>query len=179
MVRGLSQLFAAGPPIVAQATFENLSKEALGGVQVHATNGTVDNVAKSEADALRQIRLFLSYLPSNIFELPPVILSNDNVDRREEELISIIPRRRGRGYDIRKLIRLIVDMETEDNTDGAGDGSSFFEMGATWGRCIVTGLARLGGRTVGILTSDCMVNGGNVDVVSSLIMNANVRIRCH
>ncbi|KIJ47346.1 hypothetical protein M422DRAFT_226466 [Sphaerobolus stellatus SS14] len=167
MVHGLSQLFAAGPPVVVQATFENLSKEALGGVQVHATNGTVDNVAASEADALRQIRHFLSYMPSNIFQLPPVIPSRDSTDRREEELISIIPRRRGRGYDIRKLIRLIVDIETEDTLAGNGTGSSFFEIGATWGRCIITGLCRLGGRTVGILSSDCMANGGAIDALGS------------
>jgi len=160
MVSGLSQLFAAGPPVVAQATFENLSKEALGGVQIHGSNGTVDNIAPSETDALHQIKVFLSYLPSNTFQLPPIMSSEDDPSRREEELISIIPRRRGRGYDVRKLVRLIVDVEHDTDTGGTATGSSFFEIGATWGRCIVTGFARLAGRPVGILTSDCMVNGG-------------------
>ncbi|KDQ60050.1 hypothetical protein JAAARDRAFT_191472 [Jaapia argillacea MUCL 33604] len=162
MVKDLSQLFAAGPPVVKQATFEDLSKEALGGWEVHSSNGTIDNVATSELDAFLQIRTFLSYLPSSVFALPPVISSTDPAERREEELVGIIPRRRGRAYDIRKVIRLIVDGGSEES-----GGSSFFEMGATWGRPIVTGLARLSGRTVGVLSSDCMVNGGAIDALGS------------
>ncbi|KAF7975680.1 hypothetical protein HWV62_8783 [Athelia sp. TMB] len=160
MVKGLSQFFAAGPPVVKQATFEDLSKEELGGWEVHATNGSVDNVATSELDALHQIRVFLSYLPSSIFQLPPTMPSLDKVDRREEELISIIPRRRARAYDIRKVVRLLVDQDPEG-------GSSFFEIGATWGRCIVTGFARLDGKSVGVLSSDCTSNGGAIDAFGS------------
>ncbi|KAF8970404.1 propionyl-CoA carboxylase [Flammula alnicola] len=163
MVKGLSQLFAAGPPVVKQATFEDLSKEALGGWEIHATNGTVDNVATSELDAFLQIRAFLSYLPSSIFQLPPVISSSDPTTRREEELIAIIPRRRARPYDIRKLISLIVDVDGNPYQRN----SSFFEIGETWGRSIVTGFARLAGRPIGLLTSDCMVNGGAVDALGS------------
>lgn len=157
MVKGLSQLFAAGPPVVRQATFEDLSKEALGGWEIHATNGTVDNVAISEADAYGQIRTFLSYLPSSIFSLPPVLPSEaagDRKDRKEDELIRIIPRRRARPYDIRKLIQLVVDKEA------GSERTSFFEIGATWGRNIVTGFARLDGRPVGVISSDCKANGG-------------------
>ncbi|KJA26879.1 hypothetical protein HYPSUDRAFT_84282 [Hypholoma sublateritium FD-334 SS-4] len=156
MVMGLSQLFAAGPPVVKQATFEDLSKEALGGWEIHATNGTVDNVATSEQDAFLQIRAFLSYLPSSIFDLPYVTESTDPAHRREEELLRIIPRRRARPYDIRKLVKLIVDVDGNPYNEV----SSFFEIGQTWGRSIVTGFARLTGYPVGILTSDCMVNGG-------------------
>ncbi|KAF8156872.1 propionyl-CoA carboxylase [Crassisporium funariophilum] len=162
MVKGLSQLFAAGPPVVRQATFEDLSKEALGGWEIHATNGTVDNVATSELDAFLQIRSFLSYLPPSIFHLPPVISSSDPTDRREEELISLIPRRRARPYDIRRLIHLIVDISEQPSPT-----SSFFEIGATWGRCIVTGFARLAGRPIGVLSSDCMVSGGAIDALGS------------
>ncbi|CAA7268514.1 unnamed protein product [Cyclocybe aegerita] len=163
MVKGLSQLFAAGPPVVKQATFENLSKEALGGWEIHATNGTVDNVATSELDAFLQIRAFLSYLPSSIFEMPPVSTSSDSPDRREEGLISIIPRRRARTYDIRVLIDMVVDKDGNPYSEK----SSFFEIGATWGRSIVAGFARLNGRPVGILTSDCMMNGGAIDALGS------------
>ncbi|KAF4616509.1 hypothetical protein D9613_008774 [Agrocybe pediades] len=164
MVKGLSQLFAAGPPVVKQATFEDLSKEALGGWEIHATNGTVDNVAISEHDAFDQIRAFLSYLPSSIFEHPPSVSSSDDVKRREEELVGIIPRRRARPYDIRKLIKFVVDV---DGNPYPGASSSFFEIGATWGRCIVTGFARLGGRPVGVLSSDCLANGGAIDAFGS------------
>lgn len=156
MVKGLSQLFAAGPPVVKQATFEDLSKEALGGWEVHATNGTVDNVATSELDAFLQIAAFLSYLPSSIFQLPPVSISSDPTTRKEGELVRIIPRRRARPYDIRKLVKLIIDIDANPHDHS----TSFFEIGETWGRCIVTGFARLGGLPVGVLTSDCKVNGG-------------------
>ncbi|KAF5368210.1 hypothetical protein D9615_010530 [Tricholomella constricta] len=153
-----------GPPVVKQATFEDLSKEALGGWEIHAQNGTVDNVATSEQDAFDQIAKFLSYLPSSIFALPPVIESPDSPTRREEELVSIIPRRRARPYDVRRLIRLIVDAKGPVDDPGS---TSFFEIGQTWGRCIVTGFARLAGRPVGILTSDCLVNGGAIDALGS------------
>ncbi|THV07138.1 propionyl-CoA carboxylase [Dendrothele bispora CBS 962.96] len=160
MVKGVSQLFAAEPPVVKQATFEDLTKEQLGGWEIHARNGTVDNVAISELDAFQQIRTFLSFLPPSIFVLPPVHNTNDLATRREEELISIIPRRRGRSYDIRRLIRLIVDNPTDD-TPG------FFEIGSTWGQNIVSGFARLSGRSIGVLASDCTVNGGAIDALGS------------
>lgn len=156
MVKGLSQLFAAGPPVVRQATFEDLSKEALGGWEIHGANGTVDNVAETEEEALEQIRNFLSYLPNSIFALPPASRTSDSRDRKEEELLRIIPRRRSRQYDIRTLVGLVVDRE------GGTGKTSFFELGATWGRSIVTGFARLDGRAVGVLTSDCKFNGGMV-----------------
>ncbi|KAF5370356.1 hypothetical protein D9758_006907 [Tetrapyrgos nigripes] len=143
MVKGLSQLFAAGPPVVKQATFEDLTKEQLGGWEIHARNGTVDNVASSELDAFEQIRTFLSFLPSSVFALAPSLHAStgyDSPDRREEELLRIIPTRRGRPYDIRRLIRLVVDKPAAN----AGD-TAFFEIGATWGQNIVVGLARLSG----------------------------------
>lgn len=154
--------------MVKQATFEDLSKEDLGGWQVHAANGTVDNIAVSEQDAFRQIRCFLSYLPSSVFALPPLQDPTDARTRREEALISIIPRRRARSYDIRKLIQLIVDTSRNDSVSlDSNSFSSFFEIGATWGRPIVTGFARLEGRVVGVLSSDCTVNGGALDAQGS------------
>ncbi|KAI1798001.1 propionyl-CoA carboxylase [Ganoderma leucocontextum] len=170
MVKGVSQLFAAGPPIVKQATFEDLSKEELGGWDIHGRNGTVDNVAASELEAFQQIRSFLSFLPSSVQILPPVQLSSDPPNRREEELISIIPRRRARAYDIRKLVWLIVDVDSPPSTstrEGRQSQTSFFEIGATWGRSVVLGLARLQGRPVGVLTSDCTVGGGALDALGS------------
>ncbi|KAI0371278.1 propionyl-CoA carboxylase [Pilatotrama ljubarskyi] len=167
MVKGLSQLFAAGPPVVKQATYEDLSKEALGGWEIHGRNGTVDNVAASELDAFRQIKTFLSFLPSSVFALPPVHPSSDAAGRKEEELISIIPRRRARTYDIHKLIRLIVDVDRTSGSDDGQQEGSFFEIGETWGRSVVTGFARLQGMPVGVLSSDCTVGGGALDALGS------------
>ncbi|CDO75440.1 hypothetical protein BN946_scf184693.g9 [Trametes cinnabarina] len=162
MVKGLSQLFAAGPPVVKQATYEDLSKEALGGWEIHGRNGTIDNVAMSELDAFQQIKTFLSFLPSSIYAMPPVLSSSDPADRREEELVSIIPRRRTRTYDIRRLIHLVVDINRQAERE-----DSFFEIGSTWGRSVVTGLARLCGMPVGVLSSDCTVGGGVLDALAS------------
>ncbi|EIW55545.1 propionyl-CoA carboxylase [Trametes versicolor FP-101664 SS1] len=168
MVKGLSQLFAAGPPVVKQATYEDLSKEALGGWEIHGRNGTVDNVANSELDAFLQIRTFLSFLPSSVHAMPPVVASSDPADRKEEALISIIPRRRARTYDIRKLVQLLVDrVDASPGDQHTASTSSFFEIGATWGRSVVTGLARLRGMPVGILTSDCTVGGGALDALGN------------
>ncbi|KAI0698037.1 propionyl-CoA carboxylase [Cerioporus squamosus] len=171
MVKGVSQLFAAGPPVVRHATFEELDKEQLGGWEIHGRNGTVDNVATSELDAFRQIRAFLSFLPSSVFTLPLAHPSSDPAERREEDLISIIPRRRARAYDIRKLVRLIVDVDSPSYISAEDlpqeRQTSFFEIGATWGTCMVTGFARLHGRPVGVLTSDCTVGGGALDALGS------------
>ncbi|KIJ63181.1 hypothetical protein HYDPIDRAFT_176205 [Hydnomerulius pinastri MD-312] len=168
MLKDLSQMFAAGPPVVKQATFEELSKEELGGWKIHSANGSVDNIVSSEYEAFTQIRSFLSYMPSSIFVLPTVTTSTDACDRREEDLISVIPRRRTRAYDVRKVISMIVDHEEASTPrPGSKPTTSFFEIGQTWGRNIVTGLARLDGRPVGVLSSDCTVNGGALDAFGS------------
>ena len=102
--------------------------------------------------------------------MPPVCSSSDPPDRREEELISIIPRRRARAYDVRALVRLIVDVDGPPSASTCEERqcqTSFFEIGATWGKSVVLGLARLQGRPVGVLTSDCTVGGGALDALGS------------
>lgn len=152
MIKENSQVFAAGPPVVSRALGDNIQKEELGGYRVHARgSGLVDNEAEDEADAFRIIRTFLSYLPSNVFTLPPTHVTSDPVGRREEELLSIIPRERNQPYDTRKLVELIVDR-----------GSSF-EIGRYYGGSQVTMFARINGRPVGVLSNDPLVHGGAMD----------------
>ena len=152
MVKGQSQIFAAGPSVVERGIGRTVSKEELGGYKVAADNaGVIQNVAKSEEACFQQIRQFLSYLPSNIWELPPCKNVGDPVDRIEEELLEIVPRDRRKPYDMRKVIKLIVDT------------GSFFEIQATHGRSAITVLARLNGHTVGIIANNPMY-GGVVDV---------------
>jgi acetyl-CoA carboxylase carboxyltransferase component len=148
MVAGTSQIFTAGPPVVAHATHEDVDKEALGGADVQTRNGNVDNVATDEADAFDQMRLFLSYLPRNVWEAPPRTAPRDDPERRDEELLSLIPRNRRRIHDGRALIRHVVDR------------GSFFEIGRGWGGGIITGLARLDGHGTGIIGSDPSAWGG-------------------
>src|SRR5262249_41358622 len=113
MVKGISQVFAAGPPVVRRALGMDVDKEELGGVTIHTRkSGVIDNEAEDEHDALRQIRDFLSYLPNNIHEMPPCLPSTDPPDRREEQLLSFIPRNRNKPYNVRKMIDLIVDRDS-------------------------------------------------------------------
>ncbi|HEX9889888.1 MAG TPA: carboxyl transferase domain-containing protein [Nitriliruptorales bacterium] len=155
MVDGTSQLFAGGPPVVKAAFGLDIDKQDLGGARVHAhESGVVDNLAATEEDALRQIRRFLSYLPSNVWEVPPRVVVGDPVDRRDEELVSIIPRNQRQPYRMHELIDHVVD---ED---------SFFEIGALYGRSRITGLARVDGYPVGVLGNDPMHGAGSTDVTS-------------
>ncbi|MFQ5554599.1 MAG: acyl-CoA carboxylase subunit beta [Acidimicrobiia bacterium] len=148
MVEGTSQVFVAGPPVVEYATHEAVDKEELGGSAIHGANGTVDLVVPTEHAAFEAIERFLSFLPSNAWETPLATDTTDPPDRREEELLSIIPRNRRRVYDGRQLIRHVVD-----------DGE-FLELGAGWGRATITALARLDGHPVGILGADPRHLGG-------------------
>ncbi|MGH7894728.1 MAG: acyl-CoA carboxylase subunit beta, partial [Candidatus Binatia bacterium] len=155
MVKGTSQLFVAGPPVVERGVGEVVTKEELGGADIHTRNGVVDNEAESEDDAFVQIRRFLSYLPPNVWQAPPRGPVTDDPSRREGTLLAIVPRNRRRGYDARKILSLVLDRD------------SFFEFGRFFGRPLVVGLARLDGFPVGVLASDPMQGGGGLDAHGS------------
>jgi acetyl-CoA carboxylase carboxyltransferase component len=148
MTRDTSQVLTGGPALVERALGVTASKEELGGAPVHSRSGVVDNVAEDETDVWRQIRAFLSYLPTNVWESAPVVESDDPAGREEEALLELIPRNRRRAYKIRKVIEAVVDRE------------SFFELTPRFGRSQVTAFARLKGQPVGILANDCMQSGG-------------------
>jgi propionyl-CoA carboxylase beta chain len=141
MVKGLSQVFVAGPP-VAKAIGEDVDKEGLGGWEIQARNGVIDNVVNSESEAFDHARHFLSYLPSNVDELPPVLAPTDDPKRREEFLLDIVPKDGKTPYKPRRIIEAVCDT------------GSFFEIGELWGRPVVTGLARIDGHPVAILAGD-------------------------
>jgi acetyl-CoA carboxylase carboxyltransferase component len=149
MVRGSSQLFVAGPPVVERGVGEKVSKEELGGYEIHARgSGAVDNEVASEDEAFQMIRQFLSYLPASVWQAPPRQPSGDEPSRREEELIAAIPRDRRRAYDVRRILNLVFDRE------------SLFEIGYYFGRPLVAGLARLNGYPVGVIANDPRHGGG-------------------
>ncbi|KAJ4299317.1 hypothetical protein N0V90_004561 [Kalmusia sp. IMI 367209] len=156
MAADIGSLFNAGPNVVKNATFEEgLSFTDLGGPAMHCTNGTIDNLAPDEAGCFEQIRTVLSYLPDSGTKLPPTIESSDPIDRMSESLRSIVPRARNRMYNPRRIITEVVDQ------------GSFFEIGALWGTTAIVGLARLGGRPVGIVSLNCEVNAGALDALGS------------
>ena len=110
MVKGISQVFAGGPPIVKQAFNINVTKEELGGWEIHVKkSGLVHNVADDEDDAFRQVRRFLSYMPRNVWEVPERIDTGDDPLRRDEALNSIIPKDRRKIYNPRKIIESVFD----------------------------------------------------------------------
>ncbi len=148
MTRETAQILVAGPAVVERALGTAISKEDLGGAQVHGANGVVDQVVADEAEAFAQIRRFLSYMPQNVWELAPLVDTGDPPERAEEALLSVVPRDRRRPFDMRKVIQAVVDV------------GSYFEIGRAYGPGQITGLARLKGQTVGILGNDCRFYAG-------------------
>ncbi|MFV0525546.1 MAG: acyl-CoA carboxylase subunit beta [Acidimicrobiales bacterium] len=147
MVKGQAQVFTAGPPLVAAAGGGELTKEELGGWAVATRAGTVDNAVDTEDEALAEIRRFLSYLPSHVHELPPVVAGNDDPDRSDPWLRNAVPTTR-RPIDTRRIMRSLVDRGT------------LFEVSARYGRAVVAGLARLDGHPVAVLGTDAAFDGG-------------------
>jgi acetyl-CoA carboxylase carboxyltransferase component len=142
MVKGISQLFPGGPPVVKAALGYEISKEELGGEKIHVyQSGVVDNLAEDEDEAFAMIRRFLSYLPSNVWEMAPRCESGDDPERREESLISAVPKNR-RAYVAHRIIEAVVDR------------GSFFEIAPFYGRARITGLARLDGYPVGVMANN-------------------------
>jgi len=156
MVRNSSYMFVTGPEVVKSVTHEEVSFEGLGGASIHATqSGVCHVVADSEADTLFLIRKLLSYLPQNNLEDAPFRPSKDNPLRREDALDSIIPDDASKPYDIKEVVRLLVD-------EGA-----FFEIHEQFAQNIVVGFARLGGHTVGMIANQPMVLAGVLDIDAS------------
>jgi propionyl-CoA carboxylase beta chain len=148
MVKGLSQIFTAGPAVVA-ALGEDQDKESLGGSHIHTRNGVVDDEAKTEAEAMAMAQNFLSFLPSYIggpLERKPM---SDPHDRVDEALLSIIPKEKDKAYNMRTIIKSVSDK------------GSVFEMGRRWGRAAITAFARFDGWPVAVLAGDPTYLGGS------------------
>lgn len=154
MVRGLSQMFTAGPPVVAAAG-EKVTADQLGGADLHAASGSIDDVVESEADAFARTRRFLSYLPSRAGVSPTRSACDDPADRVEPWLDSAIPRDRRWPYEVRPILEAVLDR------------ASLFEIGRAWGRSAVTALARLDGVPVAVIASDPGQMGGTWTAAAS------------
>ncbi len=148
MTKYTAQIMIGGPALVERALGVSLSKDELGGAQVHASSGIVDNLANDEYDAFDQVQKFLSYLPNSVWQRTPRIACEDPVDRMEEALLSIVPRAANTAFDMRAIVNMVVDQ------------GSFFEMGAAFGPSQICGFARLDGQPVGVLANDCHYYAG-------------------
>ena len=150
MTKETAQILVAGPAVVERAFGKKMTKEELGGSQIHKLNGVTDNVAESEEDAFKQISKFLSFFPQNVYELTPRIESDDPHEREEEALLSIIPKERQKSYEMRDIVNLVFDK------------GSFFEMTKFFGRGIITGFARINGYAVAIFANDSNFYAGSM-----------------
>lgn len=141
--------FSASNTIVGRGRIDGrMDKESLGGSQIHARNGAVDDEVGSEDEAFERTRKFLSYLPSSVHELPPRGPQDDDPGRRDDWLIEAIPRDRRKVYKARRILESVFDR------------GSFFEIGRLYGRSVIAGLARLDGWPVAVLGSDPHFYGG-------------------
>ncbi len=156
MVRETSHMFITGPEVIRSVTGEEVSFEELGGAMTHASkSGVASFVSQDEEECLALVRHLLSYLPSNNLEDPPSYAVVDDPERHDEGLTHLVPDSAKEPYDMHEVIRRVVD-----------DGD-FFEVFPFWAMNIVTGLARLDGRTVGVIANQPKVLAGTLDIDSS------------
>ena len=158
MIKGRSQVFAGGPPVVKQALGYDIDKESLGGHEVHRVSGVVHNAVDTEDEAFATARRFLSYLPTNVWEAPPRILTGDPAARTEGSLNDAIPRDRRKVFLPRRILNEIFDKGT------------LFEIAPEFGGSLITSFARLDGYAVGVMINNPIVMGGALTRAASIKM---------
>jgi methylmalonyl-CoA decarboxylase alpha subunit len=156
MVDKTSQMFITGPQVIKAVTGEEVSSEELGGGMTHnSISGVAHFLSPDERQCMEEIKVLLSYLPSNNMESPPVYDTADDINRMEEALNEIVPDNPNKPYDMKEVIRLIVD------------NGEFFEVQAYYARNIITGFARMNGRSIGIIANQPKVLAGCLDINAS------------
>jgi acetyl-CoA carboxylase carboxyltransferase component len=165
MVKETSQMFITGPPVIKAVTGEDVTMEHLGGWKVHSDiSGVADGAFENDEDCLNQIRSVFSFLPQNCSEQVPRLPTNDPVDRMLDDIEAIVPEDPRRLYDVKNVIQRIVD-----------DGY-FFELKPRYAKNIVTGFARIGGYSVGLVANQPKFLGGSLDVDCSDKASRFIRI---
>jgi acetyl-CoA carboxylase carboxyltransferase component len=153
MVKGTSSMALAGVHLVKAATGEEVTEEEMGGSAVHTkTSGVADLECADDAECLAVVRDYLSFFPSRYGDPVPNRATEDPVDRRSEALYDIVPSNPRQAYDMRRVIKEIVD-------DGA-----FFAMKPDWAKAVITGFAHFGGKTAGIVASQPMIRAGSLGI---------------
>ena len=156
MVKNTSQMFITGPAVIKSVTAEEVTAEALGGAMTHNTrSGVAHFAAEDEDDCIKQIRYLLSFLPSNNMEDAPVMETGDDPDRQDESLNSVIPDNPNMPYDMKDVIRSLVD------------NGEFYEVQEFFATNIICCFARFDGRSVGIIANQPKVMAGCLDVDAS------------
>jgi len=148
IVKDTAQMMIAGPALVDWAGLGKVSKEELGASRIHTANGAIDDEVGSEAAAFEKAKRFLSFLPANVDELPPLGPVDDDPARTDENLRHVVPTNPRQVYKMREIIESVVDR------------GSFFEIGARWGRSVIGGFARLAGVPIALFAEDPYIYGG-------------------
>ena len=157
MVQGTSQMYITGPDVIKAVTGEEISHEDLGGAQAHASrSGVAHFAAQSEDECLSQVRRLLGFLPSNNMEEAPLVSTTDPADRADQELLSLVPEEPNRPYDIRDIVKRVVD-----------DGD-FMEVHRDYSPNLVVGFSRMNGRSVGIVANQPAYMAGVLDINASV-----------
>jgi propionyl-CoA carboxylase beta chain len=157
MVRGTSYMFVTGPNVVKTVTHEEVGFEDLGGADVHGgVSGVAHFVDDSEPACLARIRELVGYLPANNVDAPPPGSADDPEDRRDEALLDLVPDTAAKPYDMHEVIRRVVDH------------GGFLEVHADYAQNLLTGFARLGGQSVGVVANQPAVLAGVLDIAASL-----------
>ncbi len=157
MVRGIAYMFVTGPNVVKTVTHEDVTPEQLGGADVHGSvSGVAHFVHDSEAECLAEIRRLMSFVPANNLDDPPVRASADAPDRRDQELLDIVPDNPNKPYDMHDVIRRVVD-----------DGD-LLEVHRDYAGNLIVGFARMGGHPVGVVANQPAVLAGVLDIKASL-----------
>ncbi len=156
MTRGTGEMFITGPDVVRAVTGEDVTMEALGGAEAHATRSGVSHfTAASDADAIALGRRLLAYLPLNNLEEPPIAAAAGPPDSAAAELARVVPEEANSPYDVHGVVERVLDLD------------SFLEVQAEWARNIVIGLARLDGRPVGLVANNPAALAGTLDIDAS------------
>ncbi|MFJ4097320.1 acyl-CoA carboxylase subunit beta, partial [Kitasatospora sp. NPDC089913] len=156
MVRETSQMFITGPDVVQAVTGERISQNGLGGADVHAgVSGVSHFVYDDEQSCIEEVRYLLSLLPQNNREMPPPVVNDDPVDRRNETLLDLVPADGNRPYDMRKVVEEIVDH------------GEYLEVHERWATNVLCVLARIDGRPVGLVASQPQSLAGVLDIHAS------------
>jgi propionyl-CoA carboxylase beta chain len=156
MVKEKSHMFVTGPDVIKAVTHEEVTKEELGGAVTHNTkSGVAHFMGGDDSECIALVRELLTFLPQNNIEDSPVERNTDDPQRKDEKLNAFIPEDPRTPYDVRELIRSVVDE------------SYFFEVQAQYGKNIVVGFARLNGKSVGIVANQPVELAGSIDTIAS------------
>ncbi|MTI68040.1 MAG: methylmalonyl-CoA carboxyltransferase [Firmicutes bacterium] len=156
MVDNTSKMFITGPQVIKTVTGEEVSAEELGGAMTHNnTSGVAHFINENEEDTLENIKNLLSFLPSNNLEEAPVFNPEDDINRMNEELNSIVPDNANKPYDMKEVIEILAD------------NNNFLEVQPYYAQNIITGFIRLNGRSVGVIANQPRVLAGCLDINAS------------